>query len=170
MKTPLMLLALSISSLSAKPEARAISAETANGNVKVHFDDRHTEMWTRKGQVMLAKVVGPGMVGWTYYTRFNDHHEPVNNTLRLCLRNGRAIRDFKAGGSGPFIEGWALVDQDRAVVIVSCGRHGQHYYVKYDVATGRQLAEACEGELPEGTDPYAFDRAVKTAGDALVPH
>ncbi len=126
------------------------------GNVKVTFSDGHTEMWTKEGKAIHAKVSKTGIVGWSRYAQRNSHEEPVNSKLRLLLSE-KDIKDFDAASSGPYIEKWDFADNDTVVVIMSRGRHGPASYVKYDIRSGNLLDSAGLGlpnkTLPEWTKP-----------------
>jgi len=124
------------------------------GNVKVIFDDGHSEMWTKKGRCMLLKVSASGIVGWSFYTSRNSYKEPVNDKLRILLSE-KDIRDFQGG---PFIEDWWFTDGDTSIVIKSRERHGPAFYAKYDLKTSKCLGTASarhDPELPEWAKPYA---------------
>jgi hypothetical protein len=97
-----------------------------------------------------------GLVGWTHYTARNDYQEPVNNTLRIRFLDG-SIKDFQAYPNGPFIEEWAFVDNDSAVVIKSRGRHGPAYYIKHSLRTGNVIESVSTpyDRLPKWAQPYA---------------
>jgi len=125
------------------------------GNIKVRYSDGHSETWTSLGRCMYAHVSPTGLVGWTRYTARNHYGEPVNDILRVRFLSGR-IKDFQ---HGPFIEEWAFVDSDSAVVIKSRGRHGPAHYVKYSLRTGAVLGAVGLStpyeQMPSWAQPFA---------------
>jgi hypothetical protein len=128
------------------------------GNIKVRYSDGHFETWTSLGRCMDAHVSPTGLVGWTRYTARNHYGEPVNDILRVRFLSGR-IKDFQ---HGPFIEEWAFVDSDSAVVIKSRGRHGPATYIKYSLSTGKVIdavgRSATYDSMPAWAKPFADDR------------
>ena len=132
------------------------------GNVKVTFDNKHSEMWTKEGRCILPKVSDTGLVGWTRYTTRNSYQEPVNSVLRIIV-SASDIKDFQAG---PFIEDWGFIDGGHTVVIKSRGRHGPANYLKYDIKTSK-LVDSAKGNTPyakqpEWAKPFADDRPPST--------
>jgi hypothetical protein len=131
------------------------------GNIKVQFSDGHSEVWTSRGRCIYAEVSPHGLVGWTRYILRNSHQEPVNNVLRIRFPDGR-VEDFQACPGGPFIEEWAFVDNDSAVVIKSRRRHGPACYIKHSLRTGRVIenveVSTPYDRLPKWAQPYADDR------------
>jgi hypothetical protein len=168
-----LLLLLTASAFAKAPTARPKSVRIVDvpsqrrdygtniGNIKVRFSDGHSEVWTSLGRCMDAHASPNGLIGWTRYTDRNYQQQPVNDTLRVRFLNGR-IKDFLACPNGPFIEEWAFVANDSAVVIKSRGRHGPAYYIKYNLQTGKVM-ESVEGfpqyeQLPKWAQPFADDR------------
>ena len=128
------------------------------GNIKVRYSDGHVETWTSLGRCMYAHVSPTGLVGWTRYIARNHYGEPVNDILRVRFLSGRT-KDFQ---HGPFIEEWAFVDSDSAVVIKSRGRHGPAHYIKYSLRTGAVLGSVGLStpyeQMPSWAQPFADDR------------
>lgn len=175
-----LLLLLTASAFAKAPTARPKSVSIVDvpsqrrhygtniGNIKVRFSDGHSEVWTSRGKCMDAHASPNGLIGWTRYTDRNDHEEPVNATLRVRFLDGR-IKDFLACTNGPFIEEWAFVENDSAVVIKSRGRHGPAYYIKHSLLTGK-VVESVEvsrsyENLPKWAQPFADDRPHDSATD-----
>jgi hypothetical protein len=131
---------------------------TNMGNIKVRYSNGHSEIWTSLGRCMDARVSATGLVGWTRYTTRNHYGEPVNGILRVRFLDGR-IKDFQ---HGPFIEEWAFVDSDSALVIKSRGRHGPAHYIKYDLRNGNVLGgvgfSTPYDQMPSWAQPFADDR------------
>jgi len=147
----------------------------AIGNVKVTFTDGHTEMWTLQGRSQNPHVSSAGQVGFLLYQKREYRNYPIFDTLRVVWPDEHH-RDYKADDSYPYIEQWAFVDDNAAVVIQSRAAHGPADFLKYDLATGKVLGHANAGSgeaLPDWAKPYAdpsireFRNSVKITAASL---
>ena len=124
------------------------------GNVKVTFTDGHSEKWTNNREAMLPKVAKTGLVGWARYETLY-RYLPAFTTVRIVWPDGHH-RDFEGGDV--FIEAWDFVADGSAVIIKSREAHGSPNVRKYDIETGKVLAEA-DGHFnqvwPEWARAYA---------------
>jgi hypothetical protein len=120
------------------------------GNVSVTFTDGHSEKWTNTREAMLPKVDKTGLVGWARYeTLYQDL--PVFTKVRIVWPDGH-YRDFEGGDV--FIEAWDFVADGSAVIIKSREAHGSPNVRKYDIETGKVLAEA-DGHFNQGWPEWA---------------
>lgn len=144
---------------SAKPTRAVVvptkASDPDSGNIKVEFSGGHSETWTIQGSCKLPQISHQGDVGWVHMTRTGD-------ALQVRLSNG-TNKEFRAHhGDGPFIEEWGFADNGAAVVIKSRGRHGVAYFVRYALASGRELGHLDKyvpyQEQPAWVQPYSDDK------------
>ncbi|GEP45921.1 hypothetical protein BGE01nite_52120 [Brevifollis gellanilyticus] len=128
------------------------------GNVRVKFKDGHTEMWTKNGKCLHVLRSDSGLVGWSRYTRRNDHGEPVNNMLRVMI----SPEQWKDVKTDLFIEDWGFADGDTTVILKTRGRHGPSYIQRFLLKTGELLNETKgsgpHAATPDWAKPYADDQ------------
>jgi tetratricopeptide (TPR) repeat protein len=128
-------------SLPASAEVVDIPADQAQfgikaGNIKVTFDDGHTETITKKGNCMEPHVSAKGDVGWIQCTGFDRKGYALNEKLIIRPAKGDQ-KEFKPDPNAPFIGAWTFVNDDSAVVIQSRSFHGPASFIRYDLATGK---------------------------------
>lgn len=73
------------------------------GNVRVRFKDGHTELWTKRGHCLIAKITRNGLVGWARYNELNGRAMPGNALIRLMVSTDHWV-DFLSGY--PYIDNW----------------------------------------------------------------
>ena len=125
------------------------------GNVLVTFTDGHKEKWTKLGKSMLPKVSVKGLVGWAQYDVLGYRDYPVFNIIRIVWPDQHQC-DFQSTDS--FIEAWDFADGGSSVIIKSREGHGAPDFLKYDIASGKELAHVDGWEnqiLPDWAKPYA---------------
>jgi hypothetical protein len=134
------------------------------GDIQVTFTDGHTELFTKNEKCGRPHVSGKGDVGWSVWNDFttddpDDRYHHTSETLRLRLRDG-TIKNFKPNEI--FITDWGFVDDDSAVVIASMEHHGSTSFIKYDIATGRELGSVDYyvpyDQLPKWAQPYSDEK------------
>lgn len=115
-------------------------------------------MLTNEGRCSRPHVSGNGEVGWVYGIGPNPKYGGDKDLLLVWLRDG-TVKEFEP--NAPFIQNWGFGDNDSAIVIKSMYGHGPSYFIKYDLASGTEIARIDQhpvsGELPEWArpiDPY----------------
>jgi len=127
------------------------------GNVRVSFMDGRSELWTKRGRCLLAKISRGGMVGWTRYGYRNRRGAPVNDTVRLMVSNDRWV-DFRSGY--PFIDNWDTSQDGSRLMVQSGLAHGPRRFELFDVPSQRLLEQIVEkpfAELPDWARTLATD-------------
>lgn len=128
------------------------------GNVRVRFKDGHSEVWTTRGQCLIAKISRNGFVGWTRYAARNRRGVPVNDTVRLMVSKDRWI-DFHSGY--PFIDDWDTSDDGATLIVRSGFAHGPFRFQLFDVRTQKPMEQTVErpyDELPVWARLLATDK------------
>ena len=121
------------------------------GNIQVTFTDGHKEKWTKLGKSMLPKVSATGLVGWAKYDNLGYRNYPIFDNVRIVWPDEHH-RDFPSRCS--FIEAWDFADNNTAIVIKSREAHGAPNIQKYDLATGKVIADV-DGWQNEPWPPWA---------------
>ncbi len=136
-------------------DAKQDSVGETVGNVLVTFTDGHKEKWTKLGKSMLPKVLETGLVGWAQYDVLGYRDYPVFDIIRIVWPDEHH-RDFQSTDS--FIEAWDFADKGTTVIIKSREGHGAPDFLKYDIASGKELAHVSGWDtqiLPDWAKPYA---------------
>jgi hypothetical protein len=126
------------------------------GNVKVTFTDGHTEMWTKQGRAAFPQVSSAGIVGFALFTKLIPP-DPDFNDLRLVWPDEHH-KDYASKPDRPIIEQWGFADNEATIVLQTRGTHGPAEFLKYNIATGKLIAQADVGvdsPLPDWAQPYA---------------
>jgi hypothetical protein len=136
-----------------------ITPDMAEGDIQVRLSDGRTELWTKQGQCSMPKVSGKGDVGWVLSVKPNASGHRMDKDV-LCVQSAKGKRRaLPPNAYGPFIEEWAFIDRDSAIVIKSRGNHGGASFMKYDFAVGRLLDHVDCGvptdQMPQWGRPYA---------------
>jgi hypothetical protein len=92
-------------------------------------------------QISLKLTSQSGVQGWTLATAKHSGGEWMNSTLVIFTPSKV---EMKIRVSRAFIETWGFADSDKAVVVRSRHSHGPSWIEKFDIATGRVVAE-CQG-------------------------
>lgn len=114
-------------------------------------------------QTSLKQTSNDGIRGWTLATAKHSKGEWMNSTL-VIVTKAKVEKKFRA--SRAFIEVWGLADSDTAVVVRSRNSHGPSWIEKFDIATGKLVAE-CQGsnylkDTPKWAQPWC-DKSKKEA-------
>ncbi|MBC7981319.1 MAG: hypothetical protein H7Y36_12220 [Armatimonadetes bacterium] len=128
------------------------------GNVRVRFADGHSELWTRQGRCLLAKVTKNGLIGWTRFGERNRRGVPVNDSIRLMVSTEHWV-DFRSGY--PFIDDWDTSADGAALIVRSGFAHGPFRFERFDLRTQKLLEQTTEkpyAELPAWARPLATDQ------------
>ncbi len=114
------------------------------GNVNATFRDGHTEVWTHEGDCLMAKLSRRGNVGWVRIDTKSVDIERKDilgkDSLVIRLLDGTA-KEFPPTDDNVNIMNWAFADHDTTVIVRSMGHHGPSSYVKYEISTGRVIAD-----------------------------
>ena len=94
-----------------------------------------------EGHVSLKLTSPSGFKGWTLATAKHSQGEWMNSTL-VIVTKAEVEKTFKA--SRAFIEVWGFADSDTAIVVRSRNSHGPSWIEKFDLVTGKVVAE-CQG-------------------------
>ena len=118
------------------------------------------------GQTSLKLTSASGIEGWTLATGKHSEGGWMNSTL-VVVTGAKVKKSFNA--SRAFIEVWGFADSDTAVVVRSRNSHGPSWIEKFDIATGKLLAE-CQGssylkDTPKWAQPWC-DEAKREAEQA----
>jgi hypothetical protein len=123
------------------------------GNVIALMPDGTTEMWTKMGGAMKARV-GPEMLsGWTFGK--NDYKGTwVNSNLRV-LKGQTVVANIEA--EKPFIEEWRFMADAKTVVLKSRALHGAAVIELYDIGSGKKISrvDAFAPRMPEWAAPFS---------------
>jgi len=124
---------------------------TPQGNVKVTFQDGHTEMWTKKSLARLPQISKSGLVGWA---RIEGDQESV----RVVITES----NIKTYNVDLFIDEWGFSDDSAFVVVKTRNSHGPAFYHQFDTQTGKEVASILSftsyDQLPAWAKPYADDK------------
>ena len=89
----------------------------------------------------LALESKDGIKGWTFATAVHSRGGWMNSTL-VVVDERNVERKFHS--SRAFIEKWGFSDSDTTVVVRSRNAHGPSWIEKFDISTGKLIAE-CQG-------------------------
>lgn len=114
------------------------------------------------GQPSLKLTSQSGIKGWTVATAKQRNGGWMNSTL-VIVTASKVERTFRA--SRAFIEIWGFTDSDRHVVVRSRNSHGPSWIEKFDLATGKRVAE-CHGsnhlkDTPKWARPWCDESKKK---------
>jgi hypothetical protein len=131
------------------------------GDIQVTFADGRMELFTHNERCGNPHVSSKGDVGWSVWNDVDmtmSRYFHTGETLKVRLRNG-TTKNFQPNAL--FIEDWGFTNNDSAVVIKSMEHHGPYSFIKYDIATGKELGRQ-DGyrpyaELPDWAKPFAED-------------
>lgn len=119
-------------------------------------------------QISLKLTSQSGLQGWTLATARNSKGEWINSTLVIVTKSKEET--FRA--SRAFIEVWGFADlEDTAVIVRSRNLHGPSWIEKFDIKTGKLLAQ-CQGsnelkDTPKWAQPWCD--ASKQEAEQAVP-
>ena len=136
----------------------SLGSDAPMGNIRVRFKDGHTELWTKQGRCLIAKVTRNGLVGWTHFGERNHRGAPVNDSIRLMVTTERWV-DFRSGY--PFIDDWNTSADGSTLVVRSGFAHGPARFELFDMRTQKLLEQTTEkpyAELPEWARVLATDQ------------
>jgi hypothetical protein len=112
------------------------------GDVKVTFNDGHSERWTHSGDCHNVKVSASGTVGWIRMDKKHvDTHRKMStgkDSLIVRLRGGK-IKEFPLFDENVGIMDWRFVDDGKVVIVKSMGFHGPASYARYELSTSRLI-------------------------------
>ena len=114
-------------------------------------------------QTSLKLTSKGGIQGWTLATAKHSQGEWMNSTLVIVTKSKV---EKKLSASRAFIEVWGFADSDTAVVVRSRNSHGPSWIEKFDVATGKLVAE-CPGsnhfkDTPKWAQPWCDESKKET--------
>jgi len=93
------------------------------------------------------KQDGPnGLEGWTVGTGKNYRDEWMNSNLVVRTKGGKVVK-FRAEYA--FIDKWGFADNNQCVVIRSINAHGPFYWQKYEIKSGKLIADYYRSKDPE---------------------
>ena len=124
------------------------------GQIKVTYADGHSEVVGKGAECMKPHVSSKGSIGWTQCSGFDRKGYAQNEKLVIHLI-GDSTKEFKPLTGLPYIEDWAFVEGDAAIVIKSRGGHGPAAFVRYDLKTGRRTAEKRQSSDEEVAPAWA---------------
>lgn len=133
-------------------------SETHVGNVRVRFKDGHSELWTKQGRCLIAKVTKNGLIGWTRFGERNHRGAPVNDSIRLMTSTEHWV-DFRSGY--PFIDDWDTSPDGATLIVRSGFAHGPCRFELFDTRTQKLIEQTTEkpyAELPAWARPLATDQ------------
>jgi len=110
------------------------------------------------------------MQGWTLATAKHSQGEWMNSALVIVTKSKKE-KTFRA--SRAFIEVWGFTDSDTTVVVRSRNSHGPSWIEKFDITTGKVVAE-CQGssdlkDTPKWAQPWC-DESKKDAEQVVPPN
>ena len=117
------------------------------GNVEVVFKDGHKETWTHRGDCHSVRVSEEGAVGWI---KIDKQHIvpkrifPAGKDTMVVRRADGTTQEFAPFQRPPedenwYIEDWRFADGGAAVILRSTGHHGPSSFVKYALASGKEV-------------------------------
>jgi hypothetical protein len=90
--------------------------------------------------------------GWTEAHHRHSKGSWMNGTL-VVVTAAKEKKTFRA--SRGFIDRWGFADEGKSVVICSRNSHGPAWMEKYEIASGKLLAECSGSEFLESTPEWA---------------
>lgn len=119
--------------------------------------------------ISLRQKSDNGLEGWTIATVQNTRGEWVNSKLVIAVSpNHKVILT----SSDPFIEKWGFADNGKNVVVRSRFAHGPSLIQKFEIASGKVIAE-CKGsdylkDTPEWARPWCDEYREPAEQDAAA--
>jgi hypothetical protein len=127
------------------------------GNIKITFDDGHSEVVTTDGQCTGAEVSKRGDIVWDHFTGSDRMGYPIDEKLILRTVDGKT-RELKPETGYPYVRNSGFSPDQSAVVVMWGGRHSTPIFLKYAIATGKVTERSEVGDynkLPKWAKPIA---------------